>query len=182
MSASDQALCFMAGANSIFSSDDRRMLTRAVESPDYDADRALLGRWDSNPVLPGRKRQGGSRRPTPPPWTHDPRSVEIEAAYPEPGITTLALVSRSADSDSHFQRDDNAPRRYRRGDMAHRCSPAITYPIMQPRRFPLNATRPESLAWRGGRSTTPPESINPVVGPIALRSLSAPAKGPSNDG
>ena len=42
MSFSDQALCFMAGANSIFSSDDNRMLTRAVPSPDYDADRRLL--------------------------------------------------------------------------------------------------------------------------------------------
>jgi biotin synthase len=42
LSASDQALCFLAGANSIFSSDDRRMLTRAVPSPDYDADKELL--------------------------------------------------------------------------------------------------------------------------------------------
>ena len=42
MSDSDQALCFLAGANSIFSSDDRKMLTRAVPSPDYDADRQLL--------------------------------------------------------------------------------------------------------------------------------------------
>jgi biotin synthase len=42
MSVSDQALCFLAGANSIFSSDDRKMLTRAVPSPDYDADRELL--------------------------------------------------------------------------------------------------------------------------------------------
>jgi len=42
MSVSDQALCFMAGANSIFSSDDKQMLTRAVPSPDYDADRELL--------------------------------------------------------------------------------------------------------------------------------------------
>src|SRR5665213_1269296 len=42
MSASDQALCFMAGANSIFSSDTRQMLTKAVPSPDYDADRELL--------------------------------------------------------------------------------------------------------------------------------------------
>jgi biotin synthase len=40
--AGDQALCFLAGANSIFSSDDRRMLTRAVPSPDYDADKELL--------------------------------------------------------------------------------------------------------------------------------------------
>jgi biotin synthase len=43
MSVSDQALCFLAGANSIFSSDDNRMLTRAVPSPDYDADKELLG-------------------------------------------------------------------------------------------------------------------------------------------
>jgi biotin synthase len=42
MSASEQALCFLAGANSIFSSDDHRMLTKAVPSPDYDADRAML--------------------------------------------------------------------------------------------------------------------------------------------
>ncbi len=42
MSASEQALCFLAGANSIFSSDTRVMLTRAVPSPDYEADRALL--------------------------------------------------------------------------------------------------------------------------------------------
>lgn len=42
MSPSEQALCFMAGANSIFSSDTRVMLTSAVPSPDYDADRALL--------------------------------------------------------------------------------------------------------------------------------------------
>jgi biotin synthase len=42
MSFSDQAMCFMAGANSIFSSDDNRMLTRAVPSPDYDADREML--------------------------------------------------------------------------------------------------------------------------------------------
>ena len=43
MAPSEQAMCFMAGANSIFSSDDRRMLTRAVPSPDYDADKQLLG-------------------------------------------------------------------------------------------------------------------------------------------
>jgi biotin synthase len=42
MSVSDQALCFMAGANSIFSSDDGRMLTKAVPSPDYEADQKLL--------------------------------------------------------------------------------------------------------------------------------------------
>ena len=43
MSESDQAMCFMAGANSIFSSDDRKMLTRAVPCADYDVDRDLLG-------------------------------------------------------------------------------------------------------------------------------------------
>ena len=43
LSVSDQALCFMAGANSIFSSDDRKMLTRAVPCNDYEADRQLLG-------------------------------------------------------------------------------------------------------------------------------------------
>ena len=42
LSVSDQALCFMAGANSIFSSETRQMLTKAVPSPDYDADRELL--------------------------------------------------------------------------------------------------------------------------------------------
>ena len=42
MSQSDQALCFLAGANSIFSSDDNRMLTRAAPCPDYDDDRQLL--------------------------------------------------------------------------------------------------------------------------------------------
>jgi len=42
MSVSDQALCFLAGANSIFSSDTKQMLTRAVPSPDYDEDRELL--------------------------------------------------------------------------------------------------------------------------------------------
>jgi biotin synthase len=42
MSFADQALCFMAGANSIFSSETKVMLTRAVPSPDYDADKAML--------------------------------------------------------------------------------------------------------------------------------------------
>jgi biotin synthase len=42
MSAEQQALCFMAGANSIFSSEDRKMLTLAVPSPDYAADKQLL--------------------------------------------------------------------------------------------------------------------------------------------
>jgi len=42
LSPSVQALCFLAGANSIFSSETEFMLTKAVPSPSYDADRALL--------------------------------------------------------------------------------------------------------------------------------------------
>ncbi len=38
----EQAFCYLAGANSIFSSDTRQMLTKAVPSPDYDADKVLL--------------------------------------------------------------------------------------------------------------------------------------------
>jgi biotin synthase len=41
-SLSEQALCFLAGANSIFSSDTGTMLTKAVPSPDYVADRQML--------------------------------------------------------------------------------------------------------------------------------------------
>jgi len=40
----EQALAFLAGANSIFSSDTGSMLTKAVPSPDYDADREMLNR------------------------------------------------------------------------------------------------------------------------------------------
>lgn len=42
MSFSDQALCFMAGANSIFSSEEKIMLTKAVPCKDYNADKAML--------------------------------------------------------------------------------------------------------------------------------------------
>ncbi|WP_017652335.1 biotin synthase BioB [Fortiea contorta] len=38
----EQALCFMAGANSIFSSDDNKMLTVTTPCPDYDADKEML--------------------------------------------------------------------------------------------------------------------------------------------
>jgi biotin synthase len=41
-SVSEQALCFLAGANSIFSSETKSMLTKAVPSPDYEADREML--------------------------------------------------------------------------------------------------------------------------------------------
>lgn len=46
MSPSDQALCFMAGANSIFSSEAKIMLTKAVPSQSYDEDKALLQQLD----------------------------------------------------------------------------------------------------------------------------------------
>lgn len=42
MSESEQAMCFLAGANSLFSSETGHMLTSAVPSPDYDTDKALL--------------------------------------------------------------------------------------------------------------------------------------------
>jgi biotin synthase len=44
LSIAEQALCFLAGANSIFSSETKTMLTKAVESPGYDEDRAMLER------------------------------------------------------------------------------------------------------------------------------------------
>jgi biotin synthase len=42
LSLSDQALCFMAGANSIFSSENQMMLTEAVPCSDHAGDRHLL--------------------------------------------------------------------------------------------------------------------------------------------
>jgi biotin synthase len=42
MNASDQALCFMAGANSIFSSEQKIMLTTAAGCFDYDQDKQML--------------------------------------------------------------------------------------------------------------------------------------------
>lgn len=42
LSQVEQALCFMAGANSIFSSDDHKMLTVTTPCPDYDADQEML--------------------------------------------------------------------------------------------------------------------------------------------
>jgi len=49
MSQSDQAFCFMAGANSIFSSEERKMLTRAVPCSDYDADLEMLNTLGLHP-------------------------------------------------------------------------------------------------------------------------------------
>ena len=42
LSQVEQALCFMAGANSIFSSDDGHMLTVTTPCPGYDADKQML--------------------------------------------------------------------------------------------------------------------------------------------
>jgi biotin synthase len=61
----EQALCFLAGANSIFSSDERKMLTAKAPSPDYDADDAmlaLLGLRPRRPFRDGRSRARGARR------------------------------------------------------------------------------------------------------------------------
>jgi len=65
LSLSDQALCFMAGANSIFSSETGQMLTKAVPSPDYDADRELLTILGLKPraAFKDDERNPGSARP-----------------------------------------------------------------------------------------------------------------------
>ncbi|MEN9207599.1 MAG: biotin synthase BioB [Gloeomargarita sp. GMQP_bins_120] len=42
LSPAEQALCFLAGVNSIFSSDDGQMLTRTTPCPSYQQDQALL--------------------------------------------------------------------------------------------------------------------------------------------
>jgi biotin synthase len=52
MGFSDQALCFLAGANSIFSSERNIMLTEAVPCADHQSDRALLATLGLHP-LPG---------------------------------------------------------------------------------------------------------------------------------
>lgn len=54
MSFSDQALCFLAGANSIFSSEHRNMLTTAVPCADHAADRDLLDRMGMRPRMTWR--------------------------------------------------------------------------------------------------------------------------------
>ncbi len=61
----EQALCFLAGANSIFSSDERKMLTARAPSPDYDADEAmlkLLGLKPRRPFKDGKAKAVWSRR------------------------------------------------------------------------------------------------------------------------
>jgi biotin synthase len=51
-SFSDQALCFMAGVNSIFSSEDHFMLTEAVPCNDHLTDRQLLDRLGLRAKVP----------------------------------------------------------------------------------------------------------------------------------
>ncbi len=52
LGVAEQALCFLAGANSIFSSETGEMLTHAVPSPVYDVDQALLNRLGLKPRAP----------------------------------------------------------------------------------------------------------------------------------
>jgi biotin synthase len=52
LSTAEQALCFLAGANSIFSSDARQMLTKGAPSADYDEDRAMLALLGLQPRRP----------------------------------------------------------------------------------------------------------------------------------
>lgn len=49
MSEAEQSLCFLAGANSIFSSESGTMLTKAVPSPDYAADQRMFERLGLKP-------------------------------------------------------------------------------------------------------------------------------------
>ncbi|BAB73620.1 biotin synthase BioB [Anabaena sp. FACHB-709] len=58
LSQVEQAFCFMAGANSIFSSDDNKMLTVTTPCPDYDADQEMLN-------LLGLEMRPPSQRPQP---------------------------------------------------------------------------------------------------------------------
>jgi biotin synthase len=51
MGISDQALCFMAGANSIFSSERNIMLTDAVACADHVTDRAMLAELGLRPMV-----------------------------------------------------------------------------------------------------------------------------------
>jgi biotin synthase len=58
LSASEQALCFMAGADSFFSSESKVMLTKAVPSPAYDEDKALLATLGMTMRRPFKNRAG----------------------------------------------------------------------------------------------------------------------------
>jgi len=52
-SFSDQALCFLAGVNSIFSSENNIMLTEAVPCSDHPSDRNLLDKLGLRVKVPG---------------------------------------------------------------------------------------------------------------------------------
>lgn len=49
LSPAEQALCFLAGVNSIFSSDDGQMLTRTTPCPSYQQDQELLAHLGLTP-------------------------------------------------------------------------------------------------------------------------------------
>jgi biotin synthase len=55
MSVADQALCFMAGASSIFSSERNIMLTNAVPCADHQSDRSMLAELGLLPMVGERK-------------------------------------------------------------------------------------------------------------------------------
>ncbi|MEN9272075.1 MAG: biotin synthase BioB, partial [Gloeomargarita sp. DG_1_5_bins_55] len=57
LSPSEQALCFLAGVNSIFSSDDGQMLTRTTPCPSYQQDQALLAQLGLTPRPPRSRGQ-----------------------------------------------------------------------------------------------------------------------------
>lgn len=59
LSAAVQALCFLAGANSIFSSETEFMLTKAVPSPSYEADHALMSELGLRYREPFARREAG---------------------------------------------------------------------------------------------------------------------------
>ncbi len=71
-SFSDQALCFMAGVNSIFSSEDHFMLTEAVPCNDHLSDRQLLDRLGLRAKVPAGAR--GEARP--------PVSIRVQRRRP----------------------------------------------------------------------------------------------------
>jgi len=85
MSQSEQGLCFLAGANSIFSSETGVMLTRAVPSPDYDADHAMLRTLGLKMRPPFKD---DPREPSPPRSAGQP---DRNALQPAGGPGTVAL-------------------------------------------------------------------------------------------
>jgi len=58
LSAPQQAWCFLAGVNSIFSSDDGQMLTRTTPCPSYQQDQDLLTALGLTPRPPRQGQQG----------------------------------------------------------------------------------------------------------------------------